>query len=381
MSEALLLRGDEIPASLRGPGPVSTLSDLAVEFLDASNPRDLAAWIDMWKEWPGREVKAHPAYVRLFARPGDRVVCAAGRLAGGGILYPLIVRPLASEPWADPGSRKCDLTNAYGYGGPYAWNVSEFESQIFWGRFDAWARSLGAVTTFSRLSLFPEQMIPFHGELRERGANIVRRLDVTPEELWSDYEGKVRKNVQRARREGLEVRFDTQGNRVDDFIEIYESTMDRRGALRQYYFPRTFFESIITDLPGQFLFACVMAGDRVVSSEIILISAETAYFFLGGTRAEAFALRPNDLLKHESFLRCRGMGIQRFVLGGGYGADDGLLRYKRSFAPTGERPFHTGVITYDAEEAARLVERRREWERGQGREWNPAEGFFPGYRS
>jgi hypothetical protein len=38
-------------------------------------------------------------------------------------------------------------------------------------------------------------------------------------------------------------------------------------------------------------------------------------------------------------------------------------------------------MTHDAPASGRLVERRREFEAGQGRAWNPAEGFFPAYRS
>ena len=359
---------------------VST-ADMKVEFLDAADPSDQAAWLDLWRSWPDREVSAHPAYVRIFSHPGDRVVCAAAKTAEGGILYPVIIRSLASEPWAGGEPLGCDLTNAYGYGGPYAWKASDAESRRFWDRFGAWARSLGAVTAFSRLSLFPDQMLAYSGEVVDRGANVVRNLAPTPDEIWRDYEGKVRKNVQRARREGLRVEFDTEGARLADFLAVYQSTMDRRNALDQYYFPRSLFESLFKELPGQVMFAHVMSGEKVVSSELLLLSTENAYFFLGGTLAEAFAMRPNDLLKHESFLRCRDLGIRNFVLGGGYGSDDGLLRYKRSFAPTGDVPFRVGTMTFDPAASARLVERRREWERSQGKEWAAAAGFFPAYRS
>jgi hypothetical protein len=361
--------------------PLLISEALGVEFLDASDAVSAGAWLKLWHEWPGREVSAHPAYVKLFARPTDRVVCAAARTSEGGILYPVIVRSIRDEPWSDREERGCDLTNAYGYGGPYAWNVSESEARDFWARFDVWARGLGAVTSFARLSPFADQVLAFHGETRDRGPVVARSLDPSPDEIWSDYDGKVRRNVLRARREGLEVTFDPRGERLDSFLAVYESTMDRRQAQEQYYFPRSFFESIIAELPGQFLFAHVLSKGKVVSSDLMLLSEKRAYYFLGGTLAEAFPMRPNDLLKHETFLRCRELGKKQVLLGGGYGTDDGLLRYKRSFAPTGERPFCVGTMTYDAPESARLVERCREWERGQGREWAPVDGFFPAYRS
>jgi len=363
------------PAAAPGSGEVH------VDFLDASDPAGRKAWLDHWKRWPGREVWAHPDYVRLFALEADRVFCATVRTSTGGVLYPVIVRPISSEPWGKGEARACDLTTAYGYGGPFAWNFTEREAMGFWSQFDSWARARGAMTEFARLSLFPEQMVLFHGEILDRGPNVVRPLVVSDDELWANYDGKVRKNVKRARKEGVIVEIDPLGLRLDDFISVYESTMNRREALSQYFFLRTFFESIISDLPGQFFFLHAIAGGKVIASDLILVSVENAYYYLGGTLAEAYSMRPNDLLQHENFRYCRDRGLKRCILGGGYRPDDGVLRFKRSFAPGGQRPFRIGVKTYDRGMSARLVERRREWERAQGREWNPVEGFFPPYRS
>ena len=95
----------------------------AVEFsvFDAAIPADLAAWRDHWNGWPDREIMAHPDFVRRFAREGDQVLAAAARTPRGGILYPFILRPLASEPWAAE-RRGWDATTPYGYGGPFGWN-------------------------------------------------------------------------------------------------------------------------------------------------------------------------------------------------------------------------------------------------------------------
>ena len=355
--------------------------ELRVHFWDASNAAACKSWIELWNDWPGREVFAHPSYVRQFARPGDRVFCAAARTAIGGILYPVILRPLASEPWAGGKARGCDLTTAYGYGGPFAWSFPERQAPAFWSQFDAWARFRGAITSFARLSVFPEQLISFDGDLVDRGPNVVRTLEHSDDDLWNQYDSKVRKNVKRAQREGLAVQFDDRGEKLDAFIGIYEQTMNRREALSQYYFPRALFETIIKELPGQFVFAHTVAGGKVVASELVLLSAHNSYFFLGGTLAEAFALRPSDLLQHEIFRHCRDRGLKRCVLGGGYRPDDGILRFKRSFAPGGDRPFRVGVKTYDPEASTKLVARRRAWELSQGRTWNPVEEFFPPYRS
>lgn len=361
----------------KSPGP----GGMEIDFLDASNAEDRSSWIDLWERWPDREMMAHPGFVGLFARPEDRVVCAAARTDRGGVLYPVIIRPLSLEPWVSKGEQACDLTTAYAYGGPFAWNFSGEEAGRFWSRFNEWAREIRAATSFARLSLFPETLLSFDGETLDRGPNVIRRLDRSENDIWMDYDSKVRKNVQRARREGVTVVGDPKGERLDDFLAIYASTMDRHEANDYYYFPRSMFEKLMAELPGRFLFTHAMAGGKVVSSDLMLLSERSAYYWLGGTLAESFALRPNDLLKHETFLLCRSLGKERVILGGGYKPDDGLIRYKRAFAPGSEARFRIGVKNIDPELTGRLVDQRRTWEGAQGRTWSPVEGFFPPYRS
>lgn len=352
-----------------------------VRFLDSAAPAELAEWLARWQAWPGREVFAHPAYVRLFARPEDRVVCAALSGTRGGVLFPFVLRPVAIEPWAGRNEPTSDLVTPYGYGGAFAWNCTEEESWMFQDRFHDWADANGVVASFARLSLFDQQRLPFDGDVVIDRPNIVRSLNMTPEELWHDYEHKVRKNVNCARRSGLTAEIDPEGRRLDDFLAIYESTMERRSAHSGYYFSRDFFETIIRDLPGQFIFCHVLDRGRVVSTELVLVSAENIYSFLGGTLAAAFAQRPNDLLKHEIIAWGQLAGKRAFVLGGGYNGEDGIYRYKRSFAPNGKRLFCVGRRVHNAADYSRLMASRRHWETSRGNAWMPQPGYFPEYRA
>jgi hypothetical protein len=307
-------------------------------------------WPAHWEAWPEREVHAHPGYVRLYEEDGTRALCAVA----AGVLYPFLLR-------SDP----VDIVTPYGYGG--AFRTGEADADSFWRAFDAWAAEQGAVSELVRFSLFPERLLPYPGEREPRLVNVVRDLEPPAGELWMDYEHKVRKNANKARRSGLRVEIDETGARLDDFVRLYEHTLDRRGAAGRYRFPRAFFERIRDGLAGHFAYAHVLDGDRVVSSELTLLSATSAYSFLGGTDEAAFELRPNDLLKVELMLWAKEAGKRRFVLGGGQQADDGIFRYKRSFAPNGLVPFEIGMRIFDHERYAEL---------SRGRETN----FFPAYR-
>lgn len=355
------------------------MSSLGFRVLDAREPSERGEWLRRWQAWPEREPMAHPAYVGLFARPVDRVVCFAAGDDGAGVIFPLIMRPIRVEPWAPSGDARWDAVTPYGYGGPFAWG--HVASTEFWDAADAWLGDHRVITAFARLALFPDELLPFRGEVAELMPNVVRRLDLDAESLWRDYAHKVRKNVNSARRAGLAFEIDPEARRLDEFLAIYEGTMDRRNAAEGYYFSRAFFETIVRDMPGSYVFAHVRDDRRVVSTELVLKSASRLYSFLGGTLAESFDKRPNDLLKHEVGDWGRASGLRAYVLGGGYGGPDGIFKYKLSFAPAGEVQFRVGRRVLDHAANAQLIERRTAYEAGRGTEWKPNPSFFPAYRA
>jgi hypothetical protein len=340
----------------------------------STDPGDVARWLELWRAWPQREVYAHPGYLKLYGDEKSRPLCAAWTGAGGTVLYPFLLRDLTEEPFYPPTlERAADLASPYGYGGPFFWGDSDPDAVAaeFWPLFANWAQGEAVVSEFLRLALFPESLLPYPGERVQRLVNVVRDLDRDPDELWMDFEHKVRKNVKKARRSEIRIELDETGARFAEFLRIYRHTLGRREADERYDFPAEFFESIHRELPGQFLYAHAFSGDRVVSSELVLVSAESIYSFLGGTEQEAFELRPNDLLKHELILWAREAGKRRFVLGGGYSEDDGIFRYKRSFAPHGLTPFFVGQRILEPELYRELTEHR-------GTEAAP--DYFPAYR-
>ncbi|HAN86984.1 MAG TPA: methicillin resistance protein [Firmicutes bacterium] len=348
------------------------------KLMNSSIAADRSLWLNVWASWEEREVAAHPTYCELFCRPDDQAMCCLMEDAKGTVLFPFILRPLAGEPWASEYADTHDIITPYGYGGPFAWGDPDW--RLFWQEFNEWARSSNIASLFARLSLFEDQLIPFDGCVETKAPNIVRTLSMPADELWMDYEHKVRKNVKKARRSGLVVGVDYEGARLDDFLDIYTQTMQRRDAAEFYYFDREFFETLIKDLFGSFAFFHALQNQQVVSTELVLLSANHMYSFLGGTRVDAFDLRANDLLKHSIVRWGIENGKKAYVLGGGYEYGDGIFRYKMSFAPNGQVPFRVGCSVYDPDLYTSLIRSREQWESEQGIGWRPSLGFFPEYR-
>ena len=75
-------------------------------------------------------------------------------------------------------------------------------------------------------------------------------------------------------------------------------------------------------------------------------------------------------------IRRKEKGLKNFVLGGGYGADDGIFQYKTCLAPKGIVDFYIGRKVFDNENYKKLVDIRAEE--------NPGcleSGYFPKYRA
>ncbi|MFC4105913.1 lipid II:glycine glycyltransferase FemX [Micromonospora zhanjiangensis] len=352
------------------------------EIWNARRPTDNARWRAVHDAWRHREVFAHPSYVGLFAGPDDVPMAAYAATDHGFVLYPFVLRPVdATHLRAAAGRPLRDITSAYGYGGPFHSDIDEVAAKNFWSRFDDFCRGQGVVTEFVRIPVLRHHLLPYPGQVEPKLTNVVRDLTTPPGVMWYEFEHKVRKNVKRARQRGVTVEVDEHGAHLDDFLRIYHGTMRRRAADAAYHFPRHMFERLGQELPGQFVFFHARHGGEIVSTELVLVSADHIYSYLGGTVAAAFDVRPNDLLKFAIIEWGRQHGKTSFVLGGGYTPDDGIVRYKRSFAPTGLVPYSVGSRVLDKPAYERLVRAHRAEGRRRDPTWSPDEGYFPAYRS
>ena len=262
-----------------------------------------------------------------------------------------------------------DLISPYGYGG-------------FWGSVTDWDRLNQTYTQycmnnhyvceFVRFELFTSYHKHFDGEVETRTHNVVRSLDMPLDEMWMDFKQKVRKNVKKANKFNLSCIIENTGKYLDDFLRIYYSTMDRTDAEGEYYFSKQFYEDIGQMSDNVMYFHVVYEG-KIISSELVIYGAENAYSYLGGTDRDFFDMRPNDYLKYEIIKWAKEKGLKNFVLGGGYGADDGIYQYKLCLAPHGERDFYIGRKIFDQDNYEKLIKLR------DGEILN--EKYFPTYRS
>lgn len=264
-----------------------------------------------------------------------------------------------------------DVSTPYGYGG--FWIEGEDYTTLD-KEYEAYCKKNGFISEFVRFHLFSKYRETFNGTVESHANNVVRSLELDIDEMLMDFEHKVRKNLKKANRAGLEIEIDETGSRIEEFLNIYYGTMDRNDAKSNFYFPETFFRNI-NEMIDNYVYVHVLYEDKVISTELVLYGKENSYSFLGGTKSDYFNLRPNDFLKFEIIKWAKTKGLKRFILGGGYGEDDGIFRYKKSFAPNGIHKFYIGKRAFNIDKYNELMDiRNRDFN------FDHETKYFPQYR-
>lgn len=327
----------------------------------------------------GEDARPHDElrYLKLMGRVGWLHRLAVYESSSCRVVYPFHLIPLDEEAFGVVARGRCVASSPYGYGGPLVLTgrPSAVDRKAFFECLNQWFAAAGVVTEFIRADLRVSRLLNRDDTpLQYVMDNVVVSL-AQGREHWSTYEHKVRKNVNRARSSKIVVEFGDSPRHAELFYDVYIETMERTEAAEHFKMPLSAFESYLSDASEQCSveFALAMLEGVCVSSEMLLVGSREAYSFLGGTRSEYFALRPNDLLKHEAIMHLSQAGLESYVLGGGVAPDDGIFRYKRSFAPDGVVPFSVLQLVHDAASAAALMESRRRMQIG----WEPRAGFFP----
>lgn len=208
---------------------------------------------------------------------------------------------------------------------------------------------------------FPDLLIPFKRHL-------VRDLD-SPAEPPSHH----RRHIRRAGRSvEVEVCADPL-DRLDDWSDLYAQLVARHGLEGIRAFSRDAFRRQL-GLPGTVALRAHQDG-RTVAMTIWFENAPHAYYHLGASSAEGYAVNASYALFDAAFDHLRARGVRLVDLGAApEGTDDaaqqGLLRFKQGWA-NAERPARLCGRILERETYRELTERHAPG----GGDW------FPAYRA
>ncbi|MGI8962664.1 MAG: GNAT family N-acetyltransferase [Bryobacteraceae bacterium] len=307
------------------------------------------------------------------------------------VAWPYLLQPISSE--AGLGAQFRDVTSVYGYSGPVVYNCAEdetFRLRAWEACVEAW-RTQTVVSVFTRFNpilgnqawLQPEWMTPgVLGHTYKEGKTVTIDLSKPPDEIWSDYQRKLRQHLRRVEREQeFTTVYDPGWEHFDEFISMYHATLQRNNAAPFYFFSRDYFVGLKEALGAHgSLFLCMWDGS--VGAALLLIEYNgIVSVHLAASDDRCSALSPNKWLFHKAQLWARARGNNFLHIGGGRGSrdDDPLFRFKAMFSGT-HLPFYTGRWVLNAEAYEFLSAERRKRAGLHGDSYL-ASTYFPIYRA
>lgn len=269
-----------------------------------------------------------------------------------------------------------DIVTPYGYGGPVIQETVDKEKLLagYFEAFSDYCQKNDIITEFIRFDLFEniEVRDHFYGDISLVGNTIVRDLSLPIQE---DIRRKIFQNARATKEKGVEISIDRTGNHIDDFLEVYYSTMDRNEADDYYYFKKSFFEQIHKTMKNQFLYVFSTLDKKVISAALVLVGKERAFAFLGGTLKEYYKYHPEGFMELAIIQWLKNEGLAKYILGGGHKGEDGIYLHKKGFARNGDHPFYVGKKVHDPIIYEKLIELRKTLG-----DFDMENTFFPKYR-
>ncbi len=266
-----------------------------------------------------------------------------------GEIYMLFLRRRLTE---FPGFESySDATTPYGYGGPLILNGAGSVparaglAKRFAAAYNAYCCREGIVSTFFRFHPIidngPDFMAAFdHVE----AIHPVVAINLS-NHVEANYHANLRHKLRTAVKKGVTVSYDTCGDTLNDFLDIYYMTMDKKSAADYYYFSRRYFENLMGQFPKNTAIVNAKREGETVASLFLMYYGDFVHSHLGGTRKECYPYEGFSAIHDDVARRFAREGYKWFILGGGHtdAPDDGLLRYKKCYtADGGLFPFYTG---------------------------------------
>ena len=148
--------------------------------------------------------------------------------------------------------------------------------------------------------------------LRVSERKITVRLDLpaTVDALWRAFPAKLRSQIRRPKKEGLETRFGA--DQVEAFYEVFARNMRSLGTP---VLPRAFFERVAARLGGLVVFGAVYRGAQPVAAGCGFVWRDEFEMTWAASLREYSRLAPNMLLYASFMERMIAQGVRVFDFG------------------------------------------------------------------
>lgn len=268
-----------------------------------------------------------------------------------------------------------DLSTPYGYGGFLIEGKKDRENleQLF-KEYEGYCKKHNIISEFVRFHPVLKNChdVEQYYEVVQLGNTITVELE-NEKKLWENMIGKNRNVIRKALKSGVRIYWGRSQELYDEFIDMYNATMDKDNAEDYYYFDQAFYKSVLNDLKyNSMIFYAVLDG-KVIAMSMIIFANGQMHYHLSASWREYLKYAPTNLLLTEAATWGIANGINSFHLGGGLGSgEDSLYKFKRAFNKNSSTYFSIGKKIFNKGIYTELLKKRNCDEE----ETN----FFPAYR-
>ncbi len=294
------------------------------------------------------DIYFEPNYAKLYAGKEDEVVEYVFQNDLGTVSNLFIKRKI--ETLID-GLQYYDITTPYGYGGPIIRELKEAGRkselvQEYISDFERYISDNRIISEFIRFHPLLRNAQDFQAVYQCNFDRKTVGTDLTYDDvIGTEFSRHRRKDIRRILKEpGISYEIDEHPETLDDFIDIYYSTMDRDGAGADYYFKSSYFRDLLERFPEHVITAKVLMNDRPIAMGIYFRYQKYLHAHLSGTLSEYLAYSPAYILKYALALYGHEHGYEVIHYGGGSSRapDNSLYRFKKEFGKNTEFDFYIG---------------------------------------
>jgi hypothetical protein len=254
------------------------------------------------------------------------------------IALPLLIRKIDRSPQENnDGLEWFDATSTYGYIGPLSSSFSisgEIIKRFHDELMEAFI-NLRLVSVFSRLHplLSNAMLLSDFGICKKIGETISIDLTTPEADQWSAYRRNHRSDIQKLSSLGITFFMDTKWEHYNEFISMYQETMQRVHASKFYTFNDLYFHGLKRGF-GERLFLCFCEyQNKFISGGLVTICNGIIEFHLAATPNEFLHMAPIKLIFDSVRRWGKSNGARIMHLGGGVGSvQDSLFHFKAGFS-------------------------------------------------
>lgn len=319
-----------------------------------------------------------PAFHRLAEiRSGVMVAMPVFREGSYVMAFPMMIRSIDMPPEIDAAKGYIDAASAPGLIGPLVSSntVPEDVRQGLLKQMHSFFEEQHILSVYGRLSTFADQVgfLRGYGETREQGIEVSLNLTRPPEEQFSSYISNHRRQIHKLRKSGF-ICEPGGMEYLDQFIDIYYDTMDRVGATKIFYYERSYFEFLLTEMADRTRFLVCKDGNDIAAIGLFVQCNGIVHYLYGGTAPGYLPQSPSKMLLDSAREWGNELGAHTFHLGGSPDPRGPLYQFKMGFGGR-EHIYSTWRYVVNQPVYDELCHQVAQY---AGKE--PGDSYFPAYR-